>query len=185
LTTTVRASIFEVAARSTGPRKILPGAASAKILRKLASTSSAVRGLPLWKVTPDRSLITHSVSEVARGVICSARRYCTFLAWMSRVTRGSYRVWAREMSMSVTALCGSMVSAADPPVRPACRSPPYRLRGAAAGRAGPGVLQAVRPPAASAAAAGCGGAGGLVHGGTSSREKGVLRPGTANGEERN
>jgi len=117
-------SSFFVFLRSTGPRKILPGVPRVKIRLMLNSTSSAVSGLPSWKVTPDRRRITQSVSEPFWAVIDSASRYCNPEAWESRATSGSYTVMMREMSRSVTPLCGSRVSDDDPPVRPTCRFPP-------------------------------------------------------------
>jgi hypothetical protein len=51
------------------------------------TTSSAVSGLPLWKVTPGRSLIIHSVNVLLLGVIDSASMYSSW-ALASSCTSG-------------------------------------------------------------------------------------------------
>src|SRR5260370_41334463 len=87
-------------------------------------TSSAVSGLPSWKVTPFRSLITQLDVEPC-GLISSARTnsvWALVFSWSS----GWYSDWARAVSREVRPLCGSRVSEPDPPVSATFRAPPRR-----------------------------------------------------------
>jgi len=87
-------------------------------------TSSAVRVLPLWKVTP---CLTRSVQAVALALgVSSSARMKTGCASGVSPTSGSYRLLILEKSTLVMALSGLSVSAVDPPVRPARNWPPLR-----------------------------------------------------------
>src|SRR5215469_3988029 len=85
-------------------------------------TSSAVSGLPLWKVTPERSRMVQTVA-FEFGVIDSASR-SWFCAFRSKPTSGSYREMIRAKSTLLTPRCASTVSDPVPPVRPARSVPP-------------------------------------------------------------
>src|SRR5690348_6116660 len=95
------------------------------IRRSVKMTSSAVSGLPSWKVMPGRSLITQLDVEPC-GLISSASTNSVWappFSWSS----GWYSDWARAVSRYVRPLCGSRVSVPDPPVRPTFSAPPRRL----------------------------------------------------------
>ena len=87
-------------------------------------TSSAVRGLPLWKVMPCLTRTVHSVALA----LCVSSSASTLTGSASGVspTSGSYRLLILEKSTFVMALSGLSVSAVDPPVRPARNWPPVR-----------------------------------------------------------
>src|SRR6516164_8821940 len=85
-------------------------------------TSSAVSGLPLWKVMPCLTRSVHSVA-LALGVSSSASTYTGCAPGVSP-TSGSYRLLIREKSTFVMGLSGLRVSAVDPPVSPARSWPP-------------------------------------------------------------
>ena len=87
-------------------------------------TSSAVSGLPLWKVMPCLIRIVHSVA-LALGVSSSASTFTGCASGVSP-TSGSYRLSILEKSTLVMALSGFRVSAVDPPVSPARSWPPGR-----------------------------------------------------------
>ena len=111
--------------RSIGPSGVAPVSFPLTIRRIVKMTSSAVSGLPSWKVMPFRSLITQLDVEPC-GLISSASTnsvWALVFSWSS----GWYSDCARAVSRYVRPLCGSRVSEPDPPVRPTFRAPPRRL----------------------------------------------------------
>ena len=83
-TCTVRSSTFFRLGRSTGPRDVAPvsGDLGLRMRWSVKMTSSAVRGLPSWNVTPLRSRMVHSEVEPC-GLISSASTICVCAAAFS------------------------------------------------------------------------------------------------------
>ena len=115
---------FLVRARSTANSAAEPPDAvfGSRIRRQVESTSSAVKGLPLWNVTPLRSLICHSLAFL-RGCIDSARRISSDQSGRKNVSV-SYSWRSRISSIRLSEVAGSSVSVVPAPGSPIRRRPP-------------------------------------------------------------
>src|SRR5262249_61313878 len=95
-------------------------------------TSSAVKGLPLWNVTPGRRWISHTVALLF-FIHLSAGPGAIVRSGLTR-TSGSYRLYWRDVSMNDEPRPGLNVSPLPAPAWPTRRVPP-RLIGVASGAA--------------------------------------------------